>query len=265
LEGDLEKMNFKVNLSEKVAIVTGGNQGIGFALAQGLAKCGAKVVIANRRAAEGEAAAQAIRKAGGSATSIPTDVSQKKSVERMVEKILQDYERIDILVNNAGVNVRKSAIEVTEENLDMIFDTNLKGLFFCCQVVGHQMIQQRRGKIVNVASIVATFGFLNRAPYCASKAGVSQLTRVLALEWAEYGVYVNAIGPGIIQTPLTEAYMKSDPKRLERVLQKVPSGRLGKPEDLVGVTLFLASEASDYMTGQTLYIDGGYSLGCMDW
>jgi 2-deoxy-D-gluconate 3-dehydrogenase len=127
------------------------------------------------------------------------------------------------------------------------------------------MIQQRRGKIVNVASIVATFGFLNRAPYCASKAGVSQLTRVLALEWAEYGVYVNAIGPGIIQTPLTEAYMKSDPKRLERVLQKVPSGRLGKPEDLVGVTLFLASEASDYMTGQTLYIDGGYSLGCMDW
>jgi len=258
-------MNFFSDLVEKVAIVTGGNQGIGFALALGLAKCGVKVVIANRRAANGESAAQAIRKAGGSATSIPTDVSQKKSVERMVEKVLQDFGRIDILVNNAGVNVREPALEIKEENLDLIFNTNLKGLFFCCQVVGHQMIQQRRGKIVNVSSLSATFGMLNRSPYCGSKAGVSQLTKALALEWAKHGVYVNAIGPGIIQTPLTEAYMKSDLKRMERVLQKVPLGRIGKPEDLVGVTLFLASGASDYMTGQTLYIDGGYSLGCMDW
>jgi NAD(P)-dependent dehydrogenase (short-subunit alcohol dehydrogenase family) len=258
-------MTFKVDLSNKVAIVTGGSRGIGLTLAKGLARSGTPIVIVNRTPSAGEGAAQAIREAGGSAVSIPADVCQKESVERMVEKTLEHYGRIDILVNSAGVNVRKPATELTEEDVDMIFDTNLKGLFLCCQLVGKEMIRQRRGKIINISSMAATFGLVNRSPYTASKAGVSQLTKAFALEWAKYGVYVNAIAPGIIQTPLTEAYMKSDPERLERTLRKLPIGRFGKPEDLIGVTLFLASQASDYMTGQTLYIDGGYSLGCMDW
>lgn len=258
-------MTFKVDLSNKVTIVTGGSRGIGLALAKGLANSGAPTVIVNRTPSAGEGAAQSIREAGGSAISIPADVRQKESVERMVEKTLAHYGRIDILVNSAGVNVRKPAIELTEEDVDMILDTNLKGLFLCCQLVGKEMIRQRSGKIINISSMAATFGMVNRAPYTASKAGVSQLTRAFALEWAKYGVSVNAIGPGIVQTPLTEAYMKSDPDRLERVLRKLPIGRFEKPEDLIGVTLFLASQASDYMIGQTLYVDGGYSLGCMDW
>lgn len=258
-------MNSFSDLAEKVAIVTGGNQGIGHAIAQGLAGWGVKIIIVNRRPSEGEAAAKTIREAGGSAISIPANIGQKKSVEEMVRRTLAHHKGIDILINNAGVAVRKPAIETTEQDCDMIMDTNLKGLFLCCQAVGKQMIQQRRGKIINVSSLCANFGFMNRAFYCATKAGVSQLTRALALEWARYGVYVNAIGPGIIQTPLTEGYMKSEPERCEKTVQKTPLGRLGKPEDLVGVTLFLASEVSDYLTGQTLYVDGGYSLGCMDW
>lgn len=258
-------MVLKVDLSNKIAIVTGGSRGIGLTLAKGLANSGSQVVIVNRNPSDGEAAAQGIREAQGSAISIPADVSQKEAVQRMVQKTIEHYGRIDILVNSAGVNVRNPAIEMTEEDVDMIFDTNLKGLFFCCQLVGKEMIRQRRGKIINISSMAATFGLVNRSPYTASKAGVSQLTKALALEWAKYGVFVNAIAPGIIQTPLTEAYMRSDPERLERTLRKLPIGRFGKPEDLVGITLFLASEASNYMTGQTLYMDGGYSLGCMDW
>jgi gluconate 5-dehydrogenase len=258
-------MNLFSDLVDKVTIVTGGSQGIGFALARGLAKYGCKIIIFNRKTPKGEAAAQSIREGGGSAVHITGDVSQKKSIEEMVEKTLRQQGRIDILVNNAGVNVRKPAVEVSEEDWDTIFSTNLQGLFLCSQIVGRQMILQKGGKIVNVASMGSTFGLVNRAPYCASKAGVAQLTKALALEWAKYHVYVNAIAPGIIQTPLTEAYMQSHPERLGTTLRKLPLGYIGKPENLVGATLFLASTASDYITGQTLYIDGGYSLGCMDW
>ena len=257
--------NLFSDLKDKIAVVTGGSRGIGYALAQGLATYGVKVVIVNRRPSEGEAAARSIKDSGGMAISIPADVSQKNSVREMVRKVLDRFERIDVLVNSAGINVRKPAIEITEEDFDTVLDTNLKGIFFCCQAVGRQMIQQKKGKIINVSSLAAIMGYMIRAPYCASKAGVSQLTRALALEWARYGVYVNAIGPGIIQTPLVETYMRSDPERLERTKRKIPLGRFGKPEDLVGITLFLASETSDYMTGQTLYLDGGYFLGCMDW
>jgi NAD(P)-dependent dehydrogenase (short-subunit alcohol dehydrogenase family) len=258
-------MNLHCDLSGKTSIVTGGNQGIGFALAEGLVRCGSGVVIVNRRAAEGEKAAQRLRDAGGSAISISADVSKKDSVVEMVSKVLEHYDRIDVLVNNAGVNVRKSAIEISEEDFNKILDTNLKGFFFCCQVVAQHMIKQGKGKIINVSSMAARFAFLNRAPYSATKAGVSQLTRTLALEWARFGLTVNAIAPGIVQTPLTAAYMQSDPERCQKVLAKVPLGRFSKPEDLMGVTLFLASDGSDYLTGQTLLVDGGFSLGDMDW
>lgn len=258
-------MKLYFDLSGKVVIVTGGSQGIGLTLAKTLAKAGAQIVIVNRRPSEGEAAAKGIREAGGSAISIPADVSKKKSVEEMVEKTLERYGRIDALVNCAGVIVRKSAIETTERDWDWTMDINLKGLFLCCQAIGKQMIQQKRGKIINISSVAASFGLMNRAPYCASKAGVAQLTRALALEWAKYGICINAIGPGIIRTSLSDAYIKSDQERCEKMIQKIPLGRFGKPEDLAGITLFLASDASDYLTGQTLYVDGGYTVGCMDW
>ena len=258
-------MDLFSDLSGKTAIVTGGNQGIGFALADGLAKYGSTVVIVNRRAEEGEKAAQRIRDAGGSAISIPADVSQKDAVVKMVEKVIDQQGQIDVLVNNAGVNIRKPATEISEEDLNTILDINLKGLFFCCQATAKPMIEQGRGKIINVSSITYTYAFLDRAPYSATKAGVSQLTQTLALEWAKFGLTVNAIGPGIVQTPLTEAYINSDPQRTDRVREMIPLGRFSKPEDLVGVTLFLASNASDYLTGQTIIVDGGFTLGNMDW
>ena len=253
------------DLSEQVAIVTGGSQGIGFTLAKTLASAGAEIVIVNRRAPEGEAAAQSIRQGGGSAISIPADISQKKSVEEMVGKTLDRHGKIDVLVNDAGVIFRRAAEETEEKEWNLTMDINLKGLFFCCQAVGKQMIKQERGKIINLSSVGATFGLNNRAAYNASKAGISQLTKSLALEWARHGIYVNAIGPGIVRTTLNAAYIDGDPGRKQKMIQKIPLGRFGRPEDLSGIVLFLASSASDYLTGQTIYVDGGYTLGCLDW
>jgi 2-deoxy-D-gluconate 3-dehydrogenase len=264
MEGGFRMTVFS-ELEDKVVIITGGSQGIGLAFSQAFARSGSRVVIVNRRAGIGEAAAQGIRDGGGSAISIPADVSQRDSVRAMVKKTLQHHERIDVLVNNAGVAVRKPAVEFTNEELDMIFDINLKGLFLCCTTVGEQMIRQGGGNIINTSSIVAGFALMDRAPYSATKAGITQLTKSLALEWARYGIRVNAIGPGIIQTPLTEAYIRNNPEKIAKTLKKIPLARFGKPEDLVGATLFLASSASNYLTGQTLYVDGGYTLGCMDW
>ena len=258
-------MNTYLNLNEKVSIVTGGSRSIGLAMAKRLANAGSDIVIVNRNASEGDEAVQDIRKNGGSAISISADVSKKDSVEGMIKKTIEHYGRIDVLVNCAGVIVRKPAIETTEVDWDWTLSVNLKGLFFCCLAAGKQMIQQKKGKIINISSVAATFGLMNRAPYCASKAGVTQLTRALALEWAKYGICVNAIAPGIIRTSINEAYIKGDPERQKKMIQKIPLGRFGKPEDLEGITLFLASDASNYFTGQTLYVDGGYTIGCMDW
>jgi NAD(P)-dependent dehydrogenase (short-subunit alcohol dehydrogenase family) len=258
-------MNTYFNLNKKVSIVTGGSRSIGLAMAKRLANAGSDIVIVNRNASEGDEAVQDIRKNGGSAISISADVSKKDSVEGMIKKTLEHYGRIDVLVNCAGVIVRKPAIETTEGDWDWTLSVNLRGLFFCCLAAGKQMIQQKKGKIINISSVAATFGLMNRAPYCASKAGVTQLTRALALEWAKYGICVNAIAPGIIRTSINEAYIKCDQERQAKMIQKIPLGRFGKPEDLEGITLFLASDASNYFTGQTLYVDGGYTIGCMDW
>ena len=253
------------DLKGKIAVVTGGSTGIGQALAQGLAQSGARVVIVNRNAENGKAAAKKIVDQGLDAVSIPADLSRKEGVEKMAGEVLSRFDRIDILVNNAGTGVRKSALDLTEEDLDHIFDLNFKAVFRCCKIVGRKMIDQGGGKIVNVSSLAKHFTAMNRSGYSASKAAVSQYTRTLALEWAKYGVYVNDICPGIIRTPLTGAYIDSDENRMKVVLGKIPLKRLGRPEDMVGAVLFLASSASDYMTGQSLIIDGGYSLGCMDW
>jgi len=248
------------DLKEKIAIVTGGNRGIGFAVASGLAKAGAAVVIANRNADAGQKAAEVIRQKGSRATAIPTDVSSKGSVQSLVDAVLQEFSRIDILVNSAGVIDRGPVEDFSEKQYDYIMDINLKGLFFCCQLVGKQMIKQGCGKIINISSNVSQVIQAGRVVYAASKAGVSHLTRGLALEWARHHINVNAIGPGPTITELNRKYFEDNPADLQERIDSIPMARVGEPQDLVGAAIFLASEASNYVTGQTLLVDGGSTI-----
>jgi 2-deoxy-D-gluconate 3-dehydrogenase len=248
------------DLSEKVAIVTGGNRGIGFAIAGGLAKAGASVVIANREAEAGQKAAEALRSESFKAAFVPTDVSVKSSVENLIAKVREDFNRIDILVNSAGVIDRGPVEDFTEEQYDYIMDINLKGLFFCCQLVGKKMIKQGKGKIINISSNVSEVVQAGRVVYAASKAGVSHLTRGLALEWAKYNINVNAIGPGPTITELNKKYFAENPDDLQERIDSIPMARVGDTLDHVGAAIFLASGASDYVTGQTLLVDGGSTI-----
>jgi len=248
------------DLSGRIAIVTGGNQGIGFGIARGLAGAGATVVIANRRAAEGQKAAETLRKEGYKVIAVPTDVSQKASIAAMVKEVLKQFRKIDILVNNAGVIIRKPLEDFEEEEWDTIHNTNLRGLFFCCQLVGREMIKRKKGKIINISSILSQITQSGRGVYATAKAGVSHLTRCLAMEWSKYNINVNAIGPGLTITPINEKYFKDNPDDLKKILEGIPIGREAYPRDYAGAAVFLASDASDYVTGQTLLVDGGITF-----
>ncbi len=248
------------DLTGKVAIVTGGNQGIGLAISRGLAQAGAAVIIANRRAEEGAKAAQSLKQEGLNAASISTDVRDESSIAAMVAKTIENYGKIDILVNNAGVIVRKLAEEITREDWDHMININLRGMFFCCQFVGKEMIKQKKGKIINISSDASQRATPERSVYATSKAGVSHLTRCLAVEWAKYNINVNAIGPGPTITPLNEQYYKENPDKLKQMIESLPLGRVGDTSDYMGAAVFLASEASNFMTGQTLLIEGGSTI-----
>ncbi|MAG15360.1 MAG: 2-deoxy-D-gluconate 3-dehydrogenase [Dehalococcoidales bacterium] len=248
------------DLSGKVAIVTGGNQGIGLAIARGLAAAGATVVIANRRAAEGRQAAESLQKEGLGAAAVPTDVSNISSVAAMVSRVISDFGKIDILVNNAAVIVRGLAEDVLDEDWDRMMNTNLRGLFFCCQLVGKEMIKQQKGKIINVSSVISQLVQSGRSVYAISKAGVSHLTRALAMEWSKYNISVNAISPGLTITSINCEHFAEHPDELEEFVKVIPRGRVGSPSDYAGAAVFLASDASDYVCGQTLLIDGGMAL-----
>lgn len=248
------------DLSGKVAIVTGGNQGIGLGITRGLTTAGATVIIANRRSSAGQAAAESLKKEGLNAVAIPTDVSSESSIAALVTKVINDFGKIDILVNNAGVIVRKPAVDISRKDWDYIMDTNLKGVFFCCQLVGREMIRRKQGKIINISSDVSQKVTLERSVYATSKAGVSHLTRCLALEWAKYNINVNAIGPGPTITPLNQKNYEEHPENLEKTIQSIPMGRVGSPSDYAGAAIFLASEASNFVTGQTLLADGGSTI-----
>jgi NAD(P)-dependent dehydrogenase (short-subunit alcohol dehydrogenase family) len=258
-KGEGAKMEL-FDLKEKIAIITGGNRGIGFAIAGGLAKAGAAVIIANRNADAGQKAALEIRNDGFNATSIPADVSEKSSVEHLVTRVLEDFGRIDILVNSAGVIDRGPVEDFSEEQYDYIMNINLKGLFFCCQLVGKEMIKQGRGKIINISSNVSEVIQAGRVVYAASKAGVSHLTRGLALEWAKHNINVNAIGPGPTITELNKQYFEDNPADLKARIDSIPMARVGDPQDLVGAAILLAGDASSYITGQTLLVDGGSTI-----
>jgi gluconate 5-dehydrogenase len=242
------------SLTDKVAIITGGSQGIGFGIAKAFGELKAKVVIVNRNPDQGMKAVDDIQRSGGYAISIPTDVVDLKSVGKMVQMVIDKFNKIDILVNNAAVNIRKPAEQMDETEFNYIIGINLKGVFICTQEVGRQMIKQKRGKIINISSTGANRALENLAVYCASKGGVSQLTKVFAYEWGKYNITVNAIGPGSVPTAM------SDPERFKKFLERIPLGRLGTPQDIAGLAIVLASDASNYITGQTIYVDGGWTI-----
>jgi len=251
-------MGYDFSLTNRIAIVTGSSRGIGLAIALGLAQAGAKVVVTSRHLPDVEKVAEEIRAGGRQALALETDVSQVAQVERMVEAILENFGRIDILVCNAGISpIYKRAELVSEEEWDAIIAVNLKGVFLCCRAVGRVMIQQKRGKIINIASVGAAVALPRLIAYCAAKGGVEQITKVLAVEWAPYNIQVNALAPGWVETELTRG-LRESPRLNEAITRQIPVGRFAVPEEVVGAAIFLASDASDYVTGHTLFVDGGF-------
>lgn len=246
-----------MKLQEKVAIVTGGGQGIGRAIALAFAKEGANIVIGDIDLQLAKNVANELKSLGGTAQAIKADITNKEEVNQLVQKTVDNFKKIDILVNNAGVTEHMFVEEITDAHFDWIVNTNLKGLILCSQAVGREMIKQKRGKIINIASTTALRGVPGFAVYSASKAGVLAFTRVLAMEWAKYNINVNAVSPGMTLTEIAEKLSKEDPEFLKDRLKAIPLRRLNKPEDVASVFLFLASSESDNITGQEIIIDGG--------
>ena len=248
------------DLSGRTGIVTRGSIGIGFAIARSFARAGMKVVIGNRSREAGERAVESIRQEGGEAIFVPLDVMSLDAIDAHVSAVMKAYGRIDVLVNNAGMIVRRRAEEVSEADWDSVIDVNLKGAFFCSQRVGREMIAARRGSIINISSLRSAKMGPERSVYAISKAGVSNMTRALAFEWGKYNIRVNAIAPGTTITDINRGHFESHPDQLEDILRTIPRGRLGQVSDYCAVAAYLASDASDFMTGQTLYVDGGTTI-----
>jgi len=248
----------RLKLEDKTAIVTGAGSGIGRAIAKRFAKEGACVVIAEIRSDTGKSAEEEIREAGHKALFVETDVSVAKDVKNMVEKTIQEFGKVDILVNNAGILVKKPILDMAEEDWDRVLDTNLKGAFLCIRhTVGH-MMKQKKGKIVNIASMGAKIGLHNDCGYCASKGGIISLTTSLGIDLAPLGINVNAIGPGIIDTPMVNDVAMQGKDFIKNGIEKTPRGVIGKPEDIAAAALYLASDESDFVVGQTFFVDGGF-------
>lgn len=251
------------NLKDKVAIITGARGGMGKSHALTLAKAGAKVVVSDISKEDCQKVVKEIEKEKGEALAVKCDVTKKEEVDNMVKVAVDKWGKVDILVNNAGICQFKPFLELSEEEWSRTIDINLKGYFLCAQAAAKEMVKKKSGVIINIASVAMGqqgIGFPNIVHYCASKGGIVGMTEALAVELAHYNIRVNAISPGMIETPMIDS-VKQDPKMMEAMLARVPMHRVGKPEEVSNLVLFLASDASSYITGSTVIIDGGWLAG----
>jgi len=248
------------DLTGKVAVVTGASRGLGQYFARFLAQAGADLAITSRKIDSLHEFKKEIERMGRRACPLELDVRDYDSIQRMVEAAHQHYGKIDILVNNAGCNVRKPAVNVTWDDWNLVLDTNLRGSFFVAQAVAKKMIPRRYGRIINIGSVTTIFGYANITPYCASRGGVKQMTMSLADDWGPYGITVNCLAPGWFKTEQTKVLYENK-EWVEYIIDRIPLKRVGQPNDLEGAIVFLASDASAYLTGHTLLVDGGIATG----
>ncbi len=246
------------DLHGQVALVTGGTGGLGSAIAVGLAAAGADVAIADTNLERSAEILAEIERHGRKALALLTDVTDARAVQAATDRLVSEFGRIDILVTSHGVTKRMPAVDFPEEEWQRIIAVNLTGVFLCCQIVGRVMIRQGSGSIINLASIGGLVALPMSVAYCASKGGVVQLTRTLGVEWASLGVRVNAIAPCSFNTPMVRRILDAEPEYRQRVVDKIPLGRVGEPREIVGTVLYLASDASAMVTGTILSVDGGY-------
>jgi len=248
------------DLNNRIAFVTGGNGGIGLGMAKGFASAGASVVIAGRNEAKAKSALLELRARGAQAEFVELDVLQEASCKRAIERTIQKFGRLDILVNNAGTTVRKQPQDLTAEDWHLVMNTNLTAAFLCSKMAYPPMVRAGGGKIINIGSMMSIFGASYAAPYAASKGGIVQMTRAMAIAWAKDNIQVNAILPGWINTELTQKAREEVSGLHERVLARTPAQRWGDPDDFAGIAVFLAGSASNFVTGTAIPIDGGYSI-----
>jgi len=248
------------DLTGRVAFVTGASRGLGQQLGRALARAGADLVVSARRREDTDAFVEEIRGLGRRAAGVALDVREEASIREAVEAAEGSFGGLDILVNNAGCNVRKPALDVTWDDWNLILDTNLRGTFFVAQAVARHMVPRGYGRIVNIGSVTSVFGYAGLGPYTASRGGVRQLTMSLADDWGRHGITVNCLAPGWFRTAQNRV-LYEQPGWVEYLVERIPVGRPGQPTDLDGAVVFLASEASRYVTGQTLLVDGGISTG----
>lgn len=248
------------DLTGKVAVVTGASRGLGQYLGRALARAGSDLVITSRHLADLKPFQEEIEGLGRQAFPVELDLRDAASIGNAVRAASSHFEKIDILVNNAGCNVRKSALDVTWADWNLVLDTNLRGSFFVAQAFARGMIERGYGRIINIGSVTSVFGYAGLAPYCASRGGIKQLTMSLADEWGVHGVTVNCLAPGWFRTKQNSVLYENE-RWVEYIKDRIPLKRPGQPDDLNGAVVFLASDASAYITGQTLLVDGGISTG----
>ena len=249
-------MEVTFDLKGKVAIVTGGGRGIGKAISLGLAGAGASVVVCSRTQKEVDSVAEEIRQKGGKALAVMTDLTVNEQIENLVNITIKEYGRIDLLVNNAARSFLRSLLDLREDGWDKVFNTNVKAVWLLSRAVARRMIEQKAGRIINITTVGAEKAELGMAAYGCSKAALKMLTRCMAREWAQYGINVNAVGPGLTRTDFSKPIW-SNPDVAKHVAGMIPKGRLAEPEEIVGSVLFLASDAANFITGHSIYVDGG--------
>ncbi len=252
----------KLSLEGMKIVITGGGTGLGLEMTTALARAGADLVIASRRQGPIDEAAQIVRDLGRKAIAVSTDVTDSTQVNALMERALDEFGVVDVLINNAGIVRGQGATsiwEISDEEWHLGIDTNMSSAFYCSRAIAQHMVERGLGKIINVSSILGSVALPNQLAYCASKGGVEQMTKVMALEWAKQGVRVNAIAPTYFETELV-AQLRNDPERVAFINERTPMGRWGQPEELEGLVVFLAASGSDFITGQSILIDGGWTI-----